>query len=93
MLGNHLLEFNNASPLEFGLLKGWSQDIGTWTFEQKQEFVNWDNNLPDEHIGDFAPPTGPPAATSLDYSYFSKCWTSAKWFMMVGFLLILPKLT
>ena len=56
MLGNHLLEFNNASPLEFGLLKGWSQDIGTWTPEMKQEFVNWDNSLPDEHIGDFAPP-------------------------------------
>ena len=58
MLNQSLLEYKGGSPLEYGQLKGWSQDIGSWTEGMKHEFVKWSNNMPEggAPIGGYRPP-------------------------------------
>jgi len=50
-LTQHSLLFSGENPTSYALLKGWDVNITRWTQAQRDEFVKWSNNMPEEEAG------------------------------------------
>ena len=44
----HWRSYQGGPPHEYALLKGWNQDISTWTYDQQIEFQKWTSGMSEE---------------------------------------------
>ena len=53
----HWGSYTGGPPTEYALLRGWSQDVSSWTYQQQIEFQKWTNGMSEEAgFGNYARP-------------------------------------